>query len=154
LHKIRIGVVVSEFNDDITIPMLDIAKKHAKKIHAIITYVCYIPGSFEMPLAVRELLRKKDVDAVVTLGAVIKGETSHDEIVAGNAARLIADLSLEHGKPVALGVSGPNMTFDQARERIKVVPIRAVNSAVDMAIKIKKIKAKKSKVQGKMKVIH
>jgi hypothetical protein len=46
------------------------------------------------------------------------------------------------------------MTFDQARERIKVVPIRAVDSAVDMVIKIKKIKAKKSMVQGKMKVIH
>jgi 6,7-dimethyl-8-ribityllumazine synthase len=147
-------VVVSQFNDDITIPMFDIARKHAKKIDAIITYACFIPGSFEMPLIVRELLRKKDVDAVVTLGAVIKGETSHDEIVAGNAARLIADLSLDHGKPVALGISGPNMTFDQARERINVVPIRAVDTAVDMAIKIKKIKAKKSKLPGRMKIIH
>lgn len=146
-------MVVSQFNDDITIPMFDIARKHAKKIDAIITYVCFIPGSFEMPLIVRELLRKKDVDAVVTLGAVIKGETSHDEIVAGNAARLIADLSLDHGKPVALGISGPNMTFDQARERINVVPIRAVDAAVDMAIKIKKIKSKK-KFPGRMKILH
>lgn len=146
-------MVVSQFNDDITIPMFDIARKHVKKINAIITYACFIPGSFEMPLIVRELLRKKDVDAVVTLGAVIKGETSHDEIVAGNAARLIADLSLDHGKPVALGISGPNMTFDQARERINVVPIRAVDAAVDMAVKIKKIKAKKSKLPGRMKII-
>ena len=88
--------------------MLGIAKKQAKKMDAIITYVCYVPGSYDMPVIVQELLKKKDVDAAVTLGAVIKGETNHDEIVAENAARLIADLSVKHSKPVALGITGPN----------------------------------------------
>jgi 6,7-dimethyl-8-ribityllumazine synthase len=63
--------------------------------------------------------------------------------VAENAARLIADLSLKHGKPVALGIMGPNMTIEQARHRIKLVPLRAVNAAANMAIRIKKLKESK-----------
>jgi len=153
LDKVRIGVVVSEFNREITFPMLGNAKKQAKKMDAIITYVCYVPGSYDMPVIVQELLKKKDVDAAVTLGAVIKGETNHDEIVAENAARLIADLSVKHSKPVALGITGPNMSFKQAKDRSEIVPIRAVISAVNMATRIKKIREENSRLVGKMKII-
>jgi len=153
LDKIRIGVVVSEFNKEVTYPMLESAKKQAKKMGAIISYVCYVPGSFDMPIIVQELLKKKDVDAAITLGAVIKGETTHDEIVAENAARLIADLSIKHSKPVALGITGPNMTFRQAKDRIEIVPARAVISAVNMAIRLKKIRKEKSLQLGKMNII-
>ncbi|MGB8934664.1 MAG: 6,7-dimethyl-8-ribityllumazine synthase [Candidatus Nitrosopolaris sp.] len=153
MDKIRIGVVVSEFNREITFPMLDNAKKQAKKMNAIISYVCYVPGSYDMPVIVQELLKKKDVDAAITLGAVIKGETTHDEIVAENAARLIADLSIKHSKPVALGITGPNMTFRQAKDRSEIVPMRAVISAVNMAIRLKKIRKEKSRQLGKMKII-
>jgi len=153
LVKVRIGVVVSEFNREITFPMLGNAKKQAKKMDAIITYVCYVPGSYDMPVIVQELLKKKDVDAAVTLGAVIKGETNHDEIVAGNAARLIADLSVKHSKPVALGITGPNMSFKQAKDRSEIVPIRAVISAVNMATRIKKIREENSRLVGKLKII-
>jgi 6,7-dimethyl-8-ribityllumazine synthase len=153
LDKVRIGVVVSEFNREITFPMLGNAKKQAKKMDAIITYVCYVPGSYDMPVIVQELLKKKDVDAAVTLGAVIKGETNHDEIVAENAARLIADLSVKHSKPVALGITGPNMSFKQAKDRSEIVPIRAVISAVNMATRIKKIREENSRLAGKMKII-
>ena len=143
MDKVRIGVVVSEFNREITLAMLDNAKKQAKKMDAIISYVCYVPGSYDMPIMVQELLKKKDVDAAVTLGAVIKGETTHDEIVAENAARLIADLSVKHGKPVALGITGPNMTFKQAKNRSEIVPIRAVVSAVKLVNRIKKVREEK-----------
>jgi len=153
LDKVRIGVVVSEFNREITFAMLDNAKKQAKKMDAIISYVCYVPGSYDMPIMVQELLKKKDVDAAVTLGAVIKGETTHDEIVAENAARLIADLSVKHGKPVALGVTGPNMTFKQAKNRSEIVPIRAVISAVKLVNRIKKVREEKPKLAGKLKII-
>ncbi|PWU79674.1 MAG: 6,7-dimethyl-8-ribityllumazine synthase [Candidatus Nitrosopolaris wilkensis] len=153
MDKVRIGVVVSEFNREITFPMLGNAKKQAKKMDAIITYVCYVPGSYDMPVIVQELLKKKDVDAAVTLGAVIKGETTHDEIVAENAARLIADLSVKHSKPVALGITGPNMSFKQAKDRSEIVPIRAVISAVNMATRIKKIREENSRLAGKMKII-
>lgn len=153
MDKVRIGVVVSEFNREITFPMLGNAKRQAKKMDAIITYVCYVPGSYDMPVIVQELLKKKDVDAAVTLGAVIKGETNHDEIVAENAARLIADLSVKHSKPVALGITGPNMSFKQAKDRSEIVPIRAVISAVNMATRIKKIREENSRPVGKLKII-
>ncbi len=146
-------MVVSEFNREITLAMLENAKKQAKKMDAIISYVCYVPGSYDMPIMVQELLKKKDVDAAVTLGAVIKGETTHDEIVAKNAARLIADLSVKHGKPVALGITGPNMTFKQAKNRSEIVPIRAVISAVKLVNRIKKIREEKSKLAGRLKII-
>jgi 6,7-dimethyl-8-ribityllumazine synthase len=147
VNKIRIAIVVSEFNSDITLEMLDNAKRQAERLHAYIRYVCYVPGSFDMPLIVEELLKKKDVDAAVTLGAIIKGETRHDEIIADNAARLIADLSIKHGKPVSLGISGPDMTLEQAKDRIEVVAKRAVNAAVNMAISIKKLRSVRSNLE-------
>jgi len=119
--------------------MLDRAMEQATNLNAKIRYVCYVPGVFDMPLMVKELLKKKDIDAVVTLGAVIKGETRHDDIVAENSARLFAGLSLEFGKPVALGISGPGMTVQQARERIGFVPTHAVSAAVNMAHRIARL---------------
>ena len=151
--KIRIAIVASEFNSEITSEMLQQASAHAQKVNADIRYVCYAPGSFDMPLIIEQLLRKKDVDAVVTLGAVIKGETHHDNIVAENAARLIADLSMKHGKPVALGITGPDMTFEQAAARAKVVPLRAVNAAVNLAFRIKKLRQVKHTSRAKVTII-
>ena len=146
MDKIRIAIIVSEFNSDITFQMLNKAKDHAQKIKADVRYICFAPGSFDMPLLIEELLKKNDVDAAVTLGAVIKGETSHDDIVAENAARLIADLSLKYGKPIGLGITGPDMTLEQAKDRIDIVPLRAVNAAVNMAMRIKKLKEVKSQL--------
>jgi 6,7-dimethyl-8-ribityllumazine synthase len=140
LNKVRIAIIVSEFNYDITFQMLNKAKDQAQKIKADVRYICFAPGSFDMPLLIEEILKKKDVDAAVTLGAVIKGETSHDDIIAENAARLIADLSLKYGKPIGLGITGPDMTLEQAKDRIDIVPLRAVNAAVNMAMRIKKLK--------------
>lgn len=146
MNKIRIAIIVSEFNRDITFQMLNKAKDQAQKIKADIRYICFAPGSFDMPLLIEELLKKNDVDAAVTLGAVIKGETSHDDIVAENAARLIADLSLKYGKPIGLGITGPDMTLEQAKDRIDIVPLRAVNAAVNMAMRIKKLKEVRSQL--------
>lgn len=146
MNKIRIAIIVSEFNSDITFQMLNKAKDQAQKIKADIRYICFAPGSFDMPLLIEELLKKNDVDAAVTLGAVIKGETSHDDIVAENAARLIADLALKYGKPIGLGITGPDMTLEQAKDRIDIVPLRAVNAAVNMAMRIKKLKEIRSQL--------
>jgi 6,7-dimethyl-8-ribityllumazine synthase len=136
---IELAIVVSEFNREITFRMLEKAKEQAAKLGAKLSYVFYVPGSFDMSLAVEGLLKKRNVDAVVTLGAVIKGDTRHDDIVAENAARLMADLSLKYGKPVTLGVTGPGMTTEQAKDRAEIVPIRAVNAAFNMALRIRKL---------------
>jgi 6,7-dimethyl-8-ribityllumazine synthase len=136
---IRIAIVVSEFNSEITYKMLEKARDHASKIGAKISYILFVPGSFDVPLAVKTLLKKRNVDAAVTLGAVIKGDTRHDDIVAENAARLIADLSVRYSKPVTLGITGPGMTTEQARERSVLVPIHAVSAAVNMVRRLRKL---------------
>ncbi len=119
--------------------MLEKAKEQARRLGAKVSFIVYVPGAFDMPLAIERLLKKRNVNAIVTLGAVIKGDTRHDDIVAENASRLIADLSLKYSKPVALGITGPGMTAEQARERQDIVPARAVNAAVNMALRLAKL---------------
>ena len=139
-ENIRIAIAVSEFNGDITLKMLDAAKAHAQTLGIKINYVCFVPGVFDMPLMIDELLQKKNVDAVVTIGSVIKGETCHDQVVAMNASRLIGDLSLKYHKPVTLGITGPNITFTQANKRIVVVAKRALDAAVLMTLRLRRIR--------------
>lgn len=127
----RIGFVVSEFNYDITYMMLEQAKEHAQFLGATVSSIVKVPGVFDMPLAIKKLLKRTDVDGVVTLGAVIEGETEHDQIVIQHASRKIADLSLEYEKPVALGITGPGMTRLQAQDRVDRAKA-AVESVVKM----------------------
>src|SRR3989338_9444884 len=129
-NKSTLGIVVSEYNSDITFRMRDIAVEHAKNIGASVQEIIVVPGAFEIPYAVKILLKKKSIDGVVTLGAIIKGNTSHDEIVAHNAARKIIDLSLEYEKPVSLGISGHGISREQAVERIEEYAQRAVETVV------------------------
>jgi 6,7-dimethyl-8-ribityllumazine synthase len=131
MKKYNLGFVVSEYNFDITSMMLERAKAHAEFLEANVAKVVMVPGVFDMPLAVKKLIQKKEIDGVVTLGCVIEGETDHDQIVIQNAARKIADLAVEFGKPVALGVSGPGMTRLQAQDRVENAK-QAVESCVKM----------------------
>lgn len=131
VEKIRIGAVVSEFNYDITMAMLERAKEHAQFLGADIKQIVKVPGVFDMGLPIKKLLEKKDIDGVIALGAVIEGETEHDDIVIQNATRKIADLSIEYNKPVGLGISGPGMTRLQAEERIE-----RAKAAVEAVVKL------------------
>lgn len=128
----RLGIVVSEFNADITLVMLEIAKTHADFLGAEVVEVIKVPGVFDMPLAIRKLLKQENIDAIVTLGAVLKGETKHDEVVAMHASRKITDLSLEFDKPVSLGVMGPGAPRAIAKARVEGYAKRAVESAVKL----------------------
>jgi len=129
--KIRIGAVVSEFNYDITMMMLERAKEHAEFLDSNITQTVKVPGVFDMGLAIKKLLQRDDIDGVIALGAVIEGETEHDELVISHASRKIADLSIEFEKPIGLGISGPGMTRIQAEERIE-----RSKAAVETVIKL------------------
>lgn len=133
--KMKIGIVVSEYNYDITMSMLKRAEEQANFLDVEIGAVLQVPGTFDIPLGVKKLLEKKEIDGVVTLGAVIKGETDHDQIIMQNAARKIEDLSVEYSKPVALGISGPNQSRLQAQARIEMAK-DAVDSVVKMLKRI------------------
>ena len=71
----KIAIVVSEFNEEITSRMLSVAEEKAKTMKITITYTCKVPGAYDMPIIVDALLQKKNVDGIVTLGAIIKGQT-------------------------------------------------------------------------------
>jgi 6,7-dimethyl-8-ribityllumazine synthase len=127
----KIGIVVSEFHFDITSMMLERAKQHAEFLGAEVGDVVQVPGVFDMPLAVQKLLKMDGIDGVVTLGAVIEGETEHDDIVMGQTSRKITDLAVEFGKPVGLGITGPGMSRLQAEKRIE-----RAKAAVESVVKL------------------
>lgn len=129
---VKLGFVLSEFNLEIVSDMREAAEMHAEFLGADVVDEKWAPGVYDMPLAVKRMVEEGGVDAVVTLGAVIKGATLHDEVVMGQAARKFTDLSVEYGVPVALGVSGPDQTRHEATQRIGYAK-RAVEAAVKMA---------------------
>ena len=115
---LRVGVIVSEFNEVITSRLLQGARQafssHGVREDAIT--IVWVPGSMELPPLAKRMAESGRWDALVALGCVIKGETAHFDFVAGEAARGIADVARETGVPVAFGVLTPN-TMDQALAR-------------------------------------
>jgi 6,7-dimethyl-8-ribityllumazine synthase len=136
---LNIAIVVSEFNEDVTSRMLAIAREKADLMKLKISYICMVPGAYDMPIIVDSLLQKKDVDAVVTLGAIIKGQTKHDEVISHAAAQALTNLSLKYQKPVSLGISGPGMQERHAYARIRPVAERAVEAVVKISDELKRI---------------
>ncbi len=134
----KLAFVCAEFNYDLTKVMEERARAHAEFLGAQVGSVVYVPGCFDMPLAIQKLLTSTGVDGVVALGAVLEGETQHDELVAQHAARKIMDLSLEFKKPVALGIIGPGASRAQALSRLDGYAKRAVETAVKLNAIVKK----------------
>jgi 6,7-dimethyl-8-ribityllumazine synthase len=133
---VRIAIVASEYNYDVTLLMVERAKEEVDFLGATLGPVVKTPGVYDMPLAVKVLFGRSDVDAVVALGAVIEGETQHDEVVMNQAARKLTDLSVEFGKPLGLGISGPGETRLQAQDRIENAG-NAVRAVVKMVQRLR-----------------
>lgn len=116
--ELRLAFVVSRFNSFITERLLegglDVVKRHGGDLDRVT--IAHVPGSFELPLAAQKLAGSGQHDAVVCLGCVIRGATGHFDHVAGEASKGIAQVMLETGVPVALGVITAD-TVEQAVER-------------------------------------
>ena len=136
----NIAIVVSEFNDNVTSRMHKVALEKARELKLNVKYECKVPGVFDMPIVIDTLLQKKDIDAIVTLGAIIKGQTKHDEVIASVVAARISKLSIKHQKPISLGISGPGMSERQAFARIRPVSERAVEAVSKTAKELERIK--------------
>ena len=115
---LKIGIVVSSFNDFITSKLLsgaeDTLLRHGVKADDI--DVAWVPGAFEIPLIAKKMAETKKYDAVITLGTVIRGATSHYDYVCNEAAKGIAASSMSTGVPVIFGVLTTD-TIEQAVER-------------------------------------
>jgi 6,7-dimethyl-8-ribityllumazine synthase len=112
----RIAVVAGRFNDHITKPLLDGALEALRDAGLDDVPVHWVPGAFEIPMVAQRLAASGACDAVVCLGAVIRGDTPHFDFVAGECAAGIARVSLDTGVPVVFGVLTTD-TLDQALAR-------------------------------------
>jgi len=126
----RLGIVASRFNEEICGKLLDGARAEAQKLKAEVTVVS-VPGALEIPLALQWMAQCGRFDALVALGAVIRGDTYHFDVVANESARGVMDVMLECGMPIANGI----LTTDdekQAEARLDK-GAEAVRVAVEMA---------------------
>ena len=115
---LKVGIVVARFNETITTRLLEGCEAALSK-HGVAdgdVRVLTVPGSFEVPLTAKKMAESGRFDAVVCLGAVIRGETDHYEHVAGQAAKGIAEVGLASGVPVIFGILTTN-TIEQAVSR-------------------------------------
>jgi 6,7-dimethyl-8-ribityllumazine synthase len=128
---VALGLVVASFNRPITERMAERAREAATERGATVVETVDVPGSYDTPLAADRLARREDIDAVAVLGAIITGDTDHDQIIGHAVAEGLTEVSLERDTPVTLGVTGPGMTTEEARARIDR-GADAVESAIDL----------------------
>ncbi|MDZ7369761.1 MAG: 6,7-dimethyl-8-ribityllumazine synthase [candidate division KSB1 bacterium] len=114
----RFGIVVSRFNELICRKLLegalDCLKRHGADMDKV--DVAWVPGSFEIPVAAKRMASLKKYDAIICLGAVIRGATPHFEYIAAEVTKGTAQVALEYGLPVSYGIITPD-TLEQAIER-------------------------------------
>ena len=119
---LKVGIVIARFNDLITNKILsgclDCLKRHGLDTSELSNQVdiVWVPGSFELPIAAKTLMKKKSFDVVIALGAVIRGETSHYDVVISEASKGISQVSNENNVPIIFGVLTTD-TMQQALER-------------------------------------
>ena len=119
---LKVGIVIARFNDLITNKILsgclDCLKRHGVDTSELSNQVdiVWVPGSFELPIAAKTLMKKKSYDVVIALGAVIRGETSHYDVVISEASKGISQVSYENNVPIIFGVLTTD-TMQQALER-------------------------------------
>jgi 6,7-dimethyl-8-ribityllumazine synthase len=128
----RVGIVVGRFNDVVSQRLLegavDTLIRHGARDADLV--VAWVPGSFEIPVAARELAEHGNVDAVVCLGVVIRGETSHYDLVAREAARGIGQVHAATGVPASFGV----VTAENLEQALERAGGKAGNRGADAAI--------------------
>jgi 6,7-dimethyl-8-ribityllumazine synthase len=113
---LNFAILVARFNGAITEKLLDGAREALTKCGAKSQQVFYVPGAFELPFAAKKLAGRGGFDAIVALGAVIRGDTPHFDYVAGEAARGLQQVGLETGVPVIFGVLTTD-NWEQAEAR-------------------------------------
>jgi len=141
---LKVAVVASRFNDFITGKLiegaLDCLVRHGAEETGISVY--RVPGSFELPLAAQKIARSGEVDAIVCLGALIRGQTPHFDYIASEVTKGIAQISLESGLPVTFGVimaDSLEQAIDRAGAKTGNKGFEAAASAIEMANLLREI---------------
>ncbi|MFH0942297.1 MAG: 6,7-dimethyl-8-ribityllumazine synthase [Chloroflexota bacterium] len=129
---LKFALVVSRFNEFITQKLLggaqDALRRHGVSDDEIA--IAWVPGAFEMPLVAKKLVETKRFDAVICLGAVIRGDTPHFDYIASEVTKGIAKVGLDSGRPVIFGV----ITADTLEQAIERAGTKAGNRGFDAAV--------------------
>ncbi len=143
-QELQFGIVVSKFNEFVTSRLeasaLETLKNHGSPENNI--QIVRVPGAFEIPLVARQLARSKQFDAVICLGAVIRGETPHFDFISTEMSRGIAQASWDTGIPIVFGVLTTN-TAEEALARAGTTEVNrgteAARTAIEMATLMKEL---------------
>jgi 6,7-dimethyl-8-ribityllumazine synthase len=131
-RDLRFAFIAARFNDFVVEPLirgaLDALKRHGASEKQI--EIVRVPGAFDIPIVVRRLAMSKRYDALITLGAVVRGQTPHFDYVAGECASGIARIALESGVPIAFGV----LTTDTMEQAVDRAGGKAGNKGADAAL--------------------
>ncbi len=131
-RDLRFAFVAARFNDFVVEPLvrgaLDALKRHGASEQQI--DIVRVPGAFDIPIVARKLALSKRYDALITLGAVVRGQTPHFDYVAGECASGIARIALESGVPIAFGV----LTTDTMEQAVDRAGGKAGNKGADAAL--------------------
>lgn len=132
--NMKVAIVVARFNEFITSKLLtgalDCLKRHEAEEDNLT--VVWVPGAFEIPMAAKKLAESGKYDAVICLGAVIRGATPHFDYVCAEASKGIAQVSLQTGVPVAFGV----LTTENIQQAVERAGTKAGNKGVDCAMTV------------------
>lgn len=134
MKRRRLALLAAEFNQPLVDAMVAAATEEAERLGAAVVRTTRVTGAYETPLLAARLLALRDVDALVVLGYIERGETLHGEVMGHVVHRALIELSLRHGKPVGLGIIGPGATPEQAevrRDRSARAAVRAVVRSQD-----------------------
>ncbi len=130
----KVAIVVGRFNEFITSKLLrgavDCLVRHEADENDIT--VAWVPGAFEIPLAAKKLAATGKYDAIICLGAVIRGATPHFDYVCAEASKGIAHVSMEYGMPVAFGI----LTTENIQQAVERAGTKAGNKGVDSAMAV------------------
>lgn len=126
----RLAILTTTINPETIAAMESAAAKEIQQQGAELVTTSKTLGCLDMPVIAKQLLERRDVDGLVVLGAVAKGETQHDELVVHTMTQAIVQLSLQYNKPVGFGVIGPGATKEQFKNRTQEYSQRAVQAVV------------------------
>ena len=116
--QLRIGLVIGSFHKEACETMRDAAKAEAARLGLEVNEEHWVPGSMEKPLAVKRMLAKPTIDAVVTLGIIERGETGHGRTMGHAVIQALIQLQLAADKPVGVGILGPDILPEQIHPRL------------------------------------
>lgn len=129
---LKIGIVVSRFNEFITSKLLDGAEDALKRhgVNEDDVTIMWVPGAFEIPLAAKKLADKGGFDAIITLGTIIRGATPHFEYVSSEVAKGVANIGMQSGFPIIFGV----LTTESIEQAIERAGTKAGNKGYEAAV--------------------